>query len=75
MEKNRMVSPPLTTGRQKKPKKMNSCDEQALIIAKMKQIGGYNQQTPTNKLLITKESIIKYFKDIYTRPLRLIDFL
>ena len=54
---------------------MNACNERELIVQSMKKIGGYNSQAEPGKLMVTKESIFKYFKQFYTRPHRLIDFL
>lgn len=39
----------------------------------MMKIGKYSSSTPA--ISITKESIIKYFRDFYPRPYRVIDFL
>ncbi len=41
----------------------------------MKKIGNYHPHTTISNISLTKESIVKYFRDSYIRPHRIIDFL
>ena len=55
--------------------KIVSGNEQEEIYQRMRIIGGYSSATPLTHISLTKESIVRYFRQFYTRPHRIIDFL
>lgn len=60
----------LTVG---KELKQIDVEEEALRI--MCRIGKYCEKTKKEEMWLTKESMIKYFRGLYEKPLRLVDFL
>jgi hypothetical protein len=70
LEKQRLMSPLP----RKRVFRIKNENEEHLVLEKMRQIGGYSSINKAN-ISITKESILKYFREFYSRPHRIVDFL
>ena len=71
-DRSKLLSPKLNI--KKSPKRPKNINEEALILETMTKIGRYSNIS-AQSISVTKESIIKYFKEFYPRPHRIIDFL